>query len=70
MVMLLQDAVNEFIQDKKVYCAAKTIETYSEHLQRFILHAPDRLNLLTKETIRKYILDMRERLNKLIAAHI
>ena len=60
MVMLLQDAVNEFIQDKKVYCAAKTIETYSEHMQRFLQHAPEELEKMTRETIRTYILNMRD----------
>ena len=60
MVMLLQDAVNEFIQDKKVYCAAKTIETYTEHMYRFLQHAPEELEKLTRETIRTYILNMRD----------
>ena len=58
--MQLQNAVDKFILDKKVYCAPKTIETYTEHLNRFVLHAPDQLEKLTRETIRKYILDMRD----------
>lgn len=58
--MQLQNVVDKFILDKKVYCAPKTIETYTEHLNRFVLHAPDQLEKLTRETIRKYILDMRD----------
>lgn len=58
--MKLQNVVDEFILDKKVYCAPKTISDYSDHLQRFLKYAPRDLEDLTPEHIRKYIIKLKE----------
>ncbi len=60
--MKLEDAAIEFIQDKKVYCAAKTIETYTEHVNRFLNgeDAPENLEDLTRKNIRDYVVHMRD----------
>ena len=59
--MLLRDAIDKFIQDKKVYCAPKTIENYAEHLIRFYQFAPDHLEELTSDVLRNYVIEMRDR---------
>lgn len=58
--MQLQDAVDKFILDKTVYCAPKTIENYSDHLARFLSHAPEELEDLSTDVIRKYVIQMRD----------
>lgn len=58
--MQLRDAVDKFILDKTVYCAPKTIENYSDHLARFLLHAPEELEDLSTDVIRKYVIQMRD----------
>lgn len=57
--MKLKELAAEFLQDKKVYCAPKTIENYSEHLERFLQFAPEELDEFSTDTIRKYIIKMR-----------
>lgn len=59
--MLLRDAAEKFILDKKVYCAPKTIENYTEHLIRFLQFAPDILEELTSDVLREYVIEMRKR---------
>ena len=58
--MKLAVVAAEFLQDKKVYCAPKTIENYSEHVGRFLQFAPEELDELSTDTIRKYIIKMRD----------
>lgn len=58
--MLLQNAVNEFILDKKVYCAPKTVKNYVEHLNRFKVYAPGTVEQLTPDIIRGYIVHLKE----------
>lgn len=58
--MKLNDAAADFLQDKKVYCAPKTIENYTEHLFRFLQFAPEELEELTSDVLRSYVLKMRE----------
>lgn len=58
--MLLRDVVETFLQDKEVYCAAKTVENYREHLDRFLKFAPEVLEDLKPDTIRKYIIQLRD----------
>lgn len=58
--MQLQNAVDKFILDKTVYCAAKTVENYSDHLSRFLKFAPEELEALQPDTIRKYIIHLRD----------
>lgn len=58
--MLLQNAVDEFILDKKVYCAPKTIKNYTEHLIRFQQYAPRSIEELTPAVIRGYIVFLKE----------
>lgn len=58
--MQLRDAVDKFILDKTVYCAAKTVENYSDHLNRFLKFAPEVLEDLCPDTIRKYIIHLRD----------
>ena len=60
--MKLEILAAEFLQDKKVYCAAKTIESYSDHVNRFLKSdvVPEDLEDLTKAVLRKYVLQMRD----------
>lgn len=60
--MKLEVIAAEFLQDKKVYCAPKTIESYSDHVNRFLQsdEVPEDLENLTKSILRKYVLQMRE----------
>ena len=58
--MKLELLVTEFLQDKRVYCAPKTIDSYGEHLRRFMQHCPEDLEKLSADTIRKYIIYMRD----------
>lgn len=58
--MKTSKAVEDFIEYKKVYCAAKTVEVYSEHLGYFVPYAPENLEELTKKTIYNYVISMRE----------
>ncbi len=58
--MLIRDLVETFLQDKEVYCAAKTVENYREHLDRFLKFAPENLEEFSSDNIRKYILQLRE----------
>ena len=60
--MKLKILVAEFLQDKKVYCAPKTIESYSDHVNRFLQSdvVPEVLEDLTKTVLRNYVLQMRE----------
>lgn len=60
--MKLEQAAAEFLQDKKVYCAPKTIQSYSEHINRFLMSddVPEKLEDLSKSVIRNYVLQMRE----------
>ena len=59
--MLLRDAADKFILDKKVYCAPKTIENYTDHLIRFLQFAPDILEELSSDVLREYVIEMRQR---------
>lgn len=58
----LTDAVKNFLEDKATYCAAKTLDNYSDHLERFIssVKMPRYAEELTPGTIRTYIIGMRE----------
>lgn len=60
--MKLQMIAAEFLQDKKVYCAPKTIEGYEYHINRFLddEDVPKDLEELSKAVLRKYVLNMRE----------
>ncbi len=58
--MKLQVVAAEFLQDKKVYCAPKTIENYSDHIGRFLQYAPEEMEELTTDVIRKYVIHMRD----------
>lgn len=58
--MNLDVAVTEFLLDKKVYCAPKTIKNYTEHLQRFQLYAPRSIEELTPAVIRGYIIFLKD----------
>lgn len=58
--MLLRDVVETFLQDKEVYCAAKTVDNYREHLDRFLKFAPEDLEDLSPGIIRKYIIQLRD----------
>lgn len=58
--MLLRDVVEIFLQDKEVYCAAKTVDNYREHLDRFLKFAPEALEDLSPGIIRKYIIQLRD----------
>lgn len=58
--MNLDVAITEFLLDKKVYCAPKTIKNYTEHLQRFQLYAPRSIEELTPSVIRGYIIFLKD----------
>lgn len=58
--MTMETAVTEFLQDKKVYCASKTIDNYGDHLRRFMRHAPQELEQLSTDVVRKYVIHMRD----------
>ena len=58
--MKLQNVVNSFILDKKVYCAPKTISNYSVHLRRFLEYVPRDLEELSSDHIREYIIHLKE----------
>lgn len=58
--MNLEVAITEFLLDKKVYCAPKTISNYTAHLRRFLEYAPRTVEELTPSVIRGYIVYLKD----------
>lgn len=58
--MNLDVVITEFLLDKKVYCAPKTIKNYTEHLLRFQQYAPRSIEQLTPDVIRGYIIHLKD----------
>ena len=56
----LRELTKEFLTDKATYCAAKTLDSYSDHMERFLKKAPRYLEELAPGTIRTYIIGMRD----------
>lgn len=58
----VKDAMKEFLLDKATYCAPKTLDNYSDHLERFQASGkvPRYVEELSPGTIRTYIIGMRE----------
>lgn len=58
--MMLQQAVTEFLEDRRSYCAPKTIQNYQFHLTRFMGCVPEELEALSATVVRNYVIRMRE----------
>ena len=54
----IKDAAKVFLEDKATYCAPKTLDNYSDHLERFLSSRkiPRHVEDLTPGTIRTYII--------------
>lgn len=63
--MYLEDAVDFFIADRKTFCAAATINYYTENLHRFISFLDSRevyeIEQLTQDDIKEYLLFLRSK---------